>query len=564
MSRTPLVDEKHAPKKEVEDYRRNFQAFAGLLRSGRSLSGNERNCVFLNVAGRRFADVSSISGLDFPDDSRAVALTDWDRDGDLDCWLLNRTRPRIRFLRNDVGANHHFLVIRLVGKSCNRDAIGARVEVKQAGESRTLIRSVRAGGGFATQSSKWLHFGLGDNPQIEQVVVHWPGGLSQTLHDLQTDRHYILTQGDQTATVVPPSTQSQSLSPSDQVPTPRKSERLRVGLFGHVPLPSLRYRTWDRRLRRLEFPRKKPLLINVWASWCAPCLAELSELTKSADKIQAAGVDVLALTIDGAQNLKSEELARSQAFVTRIEFPFESGLATVDVMKRLDLFQQPSIEGETAALPTSLLVTPSGNVAAIYRGRLDVASLLSDVGRIQRAEPEPADLALAFPGRWFARPSPRDQLITLAALFLLRNYPRQSLHYSRRAVQIDPQSELAKRNFDIANGKVTALAKQAERFLAQIAAKPDDPQAHLQLAQTRLRQGEIDAAIRHFEKAVDLDPNSTDARLNLGQLLADEGDLERAEKHFQQLLRIQPGHERALRNLKQIKATRANPVGPES
>ena len=75
-----------------------FEAHSALLRSGRSFSGNERNCCFLNLNGNRFADISAIAGIDFPDDSRAVCVVDWDFDGDLDFWMLNRTSPRIRFL----------------------------------------------------------------------------------------------------------------------------------------------------------------------------------------------------------------------------------------------------------------------------------------------------------------------------------------------------------------------------------------------------------------------------------------------------------------------------------
>ena len=84
-----------------------------MMREGRSFSGREKNCVFLNtganpLAQARFADVSSISGLDFPDDGRAVALVDWDHDGDLDLWISNRSSPRLRLMRNDNDAGNHY------------------------------------------------------------------------------------------------------------------------------------------------------------------------------------------------------------------------------------------------------------------------------------------------------------------------------------------------------------------------------------------------------------------------------------------------------------------------
>ena len=57
----------------------------------------------------RFANVSAVSGIDFPEDGRALCLVDWDHDGDLDFWLSNRTAPQLRFLRNDNAGGNHYL-----------------------------------------------------------------------------------------------------------------------------------------------------------------------------------------------------------------------------------------------------------------------------------------------------------------------------------------------------------------------------------------------------------------------------------------------------------------------
>ena len=120
-----------------------------MVREGRSWSGRERNCSFLNTGSERFATVSAISGLDFPDDARAIGLVDWDQDGDQDLWVSNRNAPRLRFLRNDTPSGSHFLGLRLQGDgtTTNRDAIGARVEVAGAA-GRTLLKTLRAGEGF--------------------------------------------------------------------------------------------------------------------------------------------------------------------------------------------------------------------------------------------------------------------------------------------------------------------------------------------------------------------------------------------------------------------------------
>ena len=55
------------------DYVRGWQALYELARRGRSFSGQERHCAFLNLGGDEgFADASAAASLDFDDDGRAV------------------------------------------------------------------------------------------------------------------------------------------------------------------------------------------------------------------------------------------------------------------------------------------------------------------------------------------------------------------------------------------------------------------------------------------------------------------------------------------------------------
>ena len=103
------------------------------VRGGTSWSGGERNRCLLNISGKGFADASSSSGLNFADDGRAIAVTDWNRDGKLDLWLRNRTAPRLRLMMNQK-AEGRFLSLLLQGVHCNRDAIGAVVQLDLSGK----------------------------------------------------------------------------------------------------------------------------------------------------------------------------------------------------------------------------------------------------------------------------------------------------------------------------------------------------------------------------------------------------------------------------------------------
>ncbi len=197
MSRSPVDGASTDPSQSYLD---SWGELAGLIRKGRSFSGKERNCCFLNTRNGRFADVSSVTGLDHIDDGRTVALSDWDRDGDLDLWLASRTGPRLRFMRNGLGADTRSIAFRLLGdpeRGCSRDAIGARVELTLGGkETPSRSRTLYAGDGYLSQSSKWVHFGLGEGDTIRQVSVRWPGSRKPELYQGATaEGRYLLSQG---------------------------------------------------------------------------------------------------------------------------------------------------------------------------------------------------------------------------------------------------------------------------------------------------------------------------------------------------------------------------------
>ena len=51
---------------------------------GFSFSGYERDPLYLNLNGKKFTDISGVSGIDSITDGRAGVFADFDNDGDLD------------------------------------------------------------------------------------------------------------------------------------------------------------------------------------------------------------------------------------------------------------------------------------------------------------------------------------------------------------------------------------------------------------------------------------------------------------------------------------------------
>ena len=296
MSRTP-DDAVKAP--EAEDYVGAWKAIQRMMENGRSWSGRERNVCFLNTGEARFANISGASGLDFLDDGRGAALVDWDHDGDLDLLLSNRTAPQVRFMRNDTPADNHFLAVRLIGQHGNRDAIGARVELRlKDGDDRERIKSLRAGEGFISQSSKWLHFGLGPNTTIDRLIVHWPGGETETFTGLEADRRYRLVEGSGAAQAWTPPARPKRFDASQQ-DAPQTTQMAQHFLVTRYPVPAMRYRDGQGQQTALIDDAGKPVLVNLWASWCLPCVEELGEFTREHEKLDEAGLAIIALSVDG-------------------------------------------------------------------------------------------------------------------------------------------------------------------------------------------------------------------------------------------------------------------------
>ena len=60
----------------------------------------------------------------------------------------------------------------------------------------------------------------------------------------------------------------------------------------------------------------RPLLINFWASWCAPCLAEMPSLQMAAELLQSNGIDVLLISLDRGGVKKALPVLRTNGVTT--------------------------------------------------------------------------------------------------------------------------------------------------------------------------------------------------------------------------------------------------------
>lgn len=166
-----------------------------LARQGDRYPLGQPNQLFRNLAGKQFTEVSDRAGAVFQTAavSRGAAFGDIDNDGDTDVLILNNNGPA-QLLLNQVGQDQHWLGLRLVGTSAQRDMLGARVEIVRP-NAPSLWRRVRTDGSYCSANDPRVMVGLGKADKVSAVRVHWPAGQQETWTELVADRYTTLRQG---------------------------------------------------------------------------------------------------------------------------------------------------------------------------------------------------------------------------------------------------------------------------------------------------------------------------------------------------------------------------------
>jgi hypothetical protein len=157
-------------------------------------SYEEPRLLYHNTGKGKFEDVSRSSGpgISAPWAGRGLAVGDFWNNGKLSVLVANmNAHPSL--LVNQVSYPNHWIGIKTVGTTSNRDGIGARVTIKAG--SRTLVDEVRSGSSYDSNSDMRLHFGLGPATRIDNVQVRWPGRQTEEFTGLKLDSINILTEG---------------------------------------------------------------------------------------------------------------------------------------------------------------------------------------------------------------------------------------------------------------------------------------------------------------------------------------------------------------------------------
>lgn len=122
-------------------------------------------------------------------------------------------------------------------------------------------------------------------------------------------------------------------------------------------LPALDIRDGEGHPAGLDTLRGQAVLLNLWASWCLPCVAELPALDRLKPKAEAKGVAVVALSLD-----RGGKIAVVNTFAR---------LGITSLAIRTDEARTAAEKLGASVLPISLLLDPQGREVARFIGAAD-------------------------------------------------------------------------------------------------------------------------------------------------------------------------------------------------
>ncbi len=125
-----------------------------------------------------------------------------------------------------------------------------------------------------------------------------------------------------------------------------------------TPEPTTPFTDAAGKVHTLADYKGKAVVVNLWATWCAPCVQEMPTLAKLQSDLGGEPVAILPISLD-----RDEDLANAKLFIARrppLSFYSEPKYALAFA------FRPPA-----AGLPTTVLIDPKGMVRARLSGGAD-------------------------------------------------------------------------------------------------------------------------------------------------------------------------------------------------
>ena len=120
--------------------------------------------------------------------------------------------------------------------------------------------------------------------------------------------------------------------------------------------PSFTVKTLEGKPLRFSDLRKRPVIVDFWATWCGPCRASMPHLSTIQTRYGKQGLTVIGLSVDenGPQGVRK--------FADRLGVKFTLAMANDDV---LDAY------GPIRSIPTTFFINRNGDIVRRVVGYID-------------------------------------------------------------------------------------------------------------------------------------------------------------------------------------------------
>jgi hypothetical protein len=173
--------------------------FRGINTGKTSSDGYEHNVLFMDMGANRYRNVAFLMGVAHETDSRAVVSADLNNDGRMDLLLTDGQwyggpqtgRNRLHVHLNQVETKNHWIGMKLAANVPGISPIGAKVWARSG--NQTWQRQIVTGDSYQSQHPNTVHFGLGTNTQVNELIVRWSNGKTNRLENPEIDRYHLVS-----------------------------------------------------------------------------------------------------------------------------------------------------------------------------------------------------------------------------------------------------------------------------------------------------------------------------------------------------------------------------------
>lgn len=112
----------------------------------------------------------------------------------------------------------------------------------------------------------------------------------------------------------------------------------------------------DSTVYKLQDKKGKVVLVNLWATWCGPCIGEMPHLIEMQEKYRDKGFEIIGLDTD------DEGKEEIEAFAAKQKLNYQLGWANMDIMT--EFVKLSKMNG----IPQSILINREGQLTGVFTG----------------------------------------------------------------------------------------------------------------------------------------------------------------------------------------------------